>query len=256
MTIAAAVDAPALVLLAGFVAGFVNVIVGAGTLFTFSALVTMGVPPLVANVSSSVGLVGGNVAGSWGYRERLVGQAPRLRVLLPASLLGAGVGVVLLLVLPAAAFRAIVPALVLASVVLIVVQPRLQRRAAQRGATPSPHQVGPGSWAAVFGSGVYGGYFGAAQSVLLLGILGTWVEPDLQRANAIKNVLTAAVNALAAVLFAVAAPVDWEVAGLIFVSATVGGWLGARVGTRLPSAVLRGVIVVVGLVAVVVLARG
>jgi len=255
MTIATTLDAPALVVLAGFVAGFVNVVVGAGTLFTFTALVALGVAPLVANVSSSVGLVGGNVAGSWGYRDRLVGQATRLRHLVPASLLGAGLGVLLLLLLPTSAFRAIVPALVLVSVVLILVQPRLQRRATRRGSPPAA-SVGPASWAGVFGSGVYGGYFGAAQSVLLLGILGTWVEPDLQRANAMKNVLTAAVNVLAAVLFAVAAPVDWEVAGLIFVGATLGGWLGARVGTRLPSTALRAVIVVVGLLAVVVLARG
>jgi uncharacterized protein len=243
------------VLLAGVAAGAINALVGAGTLITFSTLVALGVPPLTANVSNTVGIVAGSVSGAFGYRERLVGQGPRLRVLLPASLVGAVIGALLLLVLPAAAFRAIVPALILLSVVLVVLQPRIRRHvAADRPETDDAGRpIGAGSWLAVLGTGVYGGYFGAAQGVLLLGVLGTWVDHDLQRVNAIKNVLAGATNALAAVLFIVLADIDWLVAGLILVGSLFGGWLGARVGTRLPEPVLRAVIVVVGLVAVAIL---
>jgi uncharacterized protein len=296
------------VLVAGAAAGAINALVGAGTLITFSTLVALGLPPLTANVSNTVGIVAGSVSGALGYRDRLVGQGRRLAALLPASLVGAVIGALLLLRLPPAAFRAIVPALILLSVVLVVLQPRIRRRvAAGRAAAPArdpggepgrdlagdpaggpspdpspdlspdlgtepspepspgpssdpgppggpdPGRVGPGSWLAVLGTGVYGGYFGAAQGVLLLGVLGTWVDHDLQRVNAIKNVLAGATNALAAALFIVLADVDWEVAGLILVGSLVGGWVGARVGTRLPEPVLRAVIVVVGLVAVAIL---
>lgn len=249
------------VLVAGAAAGAINALVGAGTLITFSTLVALGLPPLTANVSNTVGIVAGSVTGALGYRDRLAGQGPRLKVLLPASLGGAVVGALLLLVLPAAAFRAIVPVLILLSVVLVVLQPRIRRHvAASRpdqgegpAADPGTGPVGVGSWVAVLGTGVYGGYFGAAQGVLLLGVLGTWVDHDLQRVNAIKNVLAGATNALAAVMFIALAHIDWEVAGLILVGSLVGGWVGARVGTRLPEAVLRAVIVVVGLVAVAIL---
>jgi uncharacterized membrane protein YfcA len=269
----------ALILLAGTAAGAINALVGAGTLITFSTLVTLGVPPLVANVSNTVGLVAGSVTGSWGYREYLTDQGPRLRVLLPASVAGGVVGALLLLVLPPAAFRAIVPVLILGSVVLVVLQPRIQRAVAAQQELESKHRdpapgaetpaadgttsaasqggrarVGGGTWFAVLGAGVYGGYFGAAQGVLLIGILGTWLDHDLQRVNAIKNVLAGAVNAVAAVLFIALADVNWAIAGLLLVGSTLGGWLGAGIGTRLPRPVLRAVIVVVGLVAVVVLA--
>jgi uncharacterized membrane protein YfcA len=268
----------ALILLAGTAAGAINALVGAGTLITFSTLVTLGVPPLVANVSNTVGLVAGSVTGSWGYREYLTDQGPRLRILLPASVAGGVIGALLLLVLPPAAFRAIVPVLILGSVVLVVLQPRIQRAvAAQQERDPrktdpgagamavhsgtesaASHggrsRVGRGTWFAVLGTGVYGGYFGAAQGVLLIGILGTWLDHDLQRVNALKNVLAGAVNAVAAVLFILLADVNWAIAGLLLVGSTVGGWLGAGIGTRLPRPALRAVIVVVGLVAVVVLA--
>jgi uncharacterized membrane protein YfcA len=245
------------VLAAGAAAGAINALVGAGTLITFSTLVAIGLPPLTANVSNTVGIVAGSVTGALGYRDRLVGQARRLTVLLPASLVGAAIGALLLLVLPPAAFRAIVPALILLSVVLVVLQPRIRRRVAgsrPAGADPGTGPVGVGSWLAVLGTGVYGGYFGAAQGVLLLGVLGTWVDHDLQRVNAIKNVLAGATNALAAAIFIVLADVDWAVAGLILLGSLLGGWVGARVGTRLPEPVLRTVIVVVGLLAVAILA--
>jgi uncharacterized protein len=242
-----------LVLVAGGVAGTVNAVVGAGTLVTFSTLVTLGVPPLTANVSNTVGLVPGSVAGGIGYREELRGQRTRLRRLIPASLLGGISGAALLLLLPPAAFRAIVPVLVLLGVVLVIVQPRLAERLTAQHEVHGRH---PSLlWAGVYGSGVYGGYFGAAQGVILIALMGTLLDPDLQRVNAMKNVLAAVVNGVAAVVFVIVAEVDWQVVLLLATGSVVGGWTGARWGRLLPAPVLRAVIVVVGLVAVAVLVR-
>ncbi|MFZ0323062.1 MAG: sulfite exporter TauE/SafE family protein [Actinomycetes bacterium] len=239
-----------LILLAGLAAGGINAVVGAGTLFTFSTLVLLGFPPLTANVSNTIGLVPGSVAGSWGYRRELAGQRDRLRRLVPASTLGGLTGAWLLLVLPSSAFDTIVPLLIGVSLVLVLVQPRLAARL--RSEAPMQRSVGPGLLAGVFGAGGYGGYFGAAQGVLLIGMLGTWLDHDLQRVNACKNVLATFVNGAAAVVFIVApvAPVNWGIVGLLLVGSTVGGWTGAKVGRRLPASVLRAVIVVVGVVAV------
>jgi uncharacterized membrane protein YfcA len=242
------------VLAAGTVAGGVNAVVGAGTLVTFSTLVLLGVPPLTANVSNTVGLVAGSVASSVGYRPELSGQRDRLRRLAPASLLGGVSGAVLLLVLPSSAFDAIVPVLVLLGVALVLFQPRLARRLA------APHAItrvpGPLLWTGVLLAGVYGGYFGAAQGVLLIALMGTLLDPDLQRVNAMKNVLAAIVNGVAAVVFILVADVDWTVAILLAVGASLGGWYGARFGRRLPPRALRTFIVAIGLVAVAALVAG
>lgn len=242
------------VLLAALIAGAVNALVGSGTLVTFSTLVTLGVPPLTANVSNTVGLVAGSVAGSLGYRVELAEQRPRIARYVPASVLGGVTGAVLLLVLPAGAFEAIVPALVGLGVVLVVIQPWVARRLSV------PHNThivgGVATWTLVYLVGIYGGYFGAAQGVLLIGILGAFVDADLQRVNALKNVLAAVVNAVAAILFVVVADVDWGIALVMAVGAAVGGYLGAHYGRRLPEVVLRLFIVCVGAVAVVVLVRG
>ena len=242
------------VLAAGAAAGAINAVVGAGTLITFSVLVALGVAPLTANVSNTVGLVFGSVASSFGYREELRGQRPRVRWLGPASLLGALTGAALLLTLQSSAFDAIVQALILLGVVLVVLQPRLARRLQQ------PHEAAPTRrpliWTGVYGAGVYGGYFGAAQGVLLIAWLGSLLDPDLQRVNALKNVLASIVNGVAALVFIAVAPVDWTIAGLLLVGAVIGGWAGGRWGRLLPEAVLRAVIVVVGLVAVGILVAG
>lgn len=242
------------VLLAGTAAGTINTVVGSGTLVTFPTLLAFGVPPVTANVSNSVGLVPGSVTGAWGYRAELRGQRPRVLRLASASLLGATAGAVLLLVLPSSAFDAIVPVLIGLGVVLVVLGPPIQRRVLARAA----RRGGLGEhgawwvWPAVLGAGVYGGYFGAAQGVLLMAVLGIGVEDTMQRHNATKNVLSAIVNGVAAVVFIAVAHVDWVAAGLIAAGAVLGGLIGATVGRRLSPAVLRGVIVVVGVVAIVV----
>ncbi|HEX5090270.1 MAG TPA: sulfite exporter TauE/SafE family protein [Nocardioides sp.] len=247
--------------LAGLAAGTINTVVGSGTLITFPTLLAFGVPPVTANVSNTIGLVPGSVSGVVGYRRELVGQRPRVLRIGFASLIGGVIGGVLLLVLPADAFSAIVPALVGLGILLVVLQPRITRWTAARhdamGKAPRNPVLGAWwVWPAVLLAGVYGGYFGAAQGVLLMGIMGVGIPEDLQRLNALKNVLAAIVNAVAGLLFAVVADVDWVIVLLIGVGSVIGGQLGATVGRRLPSPVLRGTIVVVGLVALTVFLVG
>lgn len=246
------------ILLAGLAAGTINTVVGSGTLITFPTLLAFGVPPVTANVSNNVGLVPGTLSGAIGYRRELRGQRSRLVRLASASAIGGTVGAVLLLWLPSAAFDAIVPVLIALGVLLVVLGPKISHRVAARAEARGglPEHGAAWVWPAVAGAGVYGGYFGAAQGVLLMAILGIGVEDDLQRHNATKNVLSLIVNGVAAVVFIAVADVDWAIAGLIAAGSVVGGQVGARVGRRLPPAVLRGVIVVVGLMALVFLVVG
>ncbi|HET8559794.1 MAG TPA: sulfite exporter TauE/SafE family protein [Marmoricola sp.] len=241
------------VFLAGIAAGTINTVVGSGTLITFPTLVAVGVPPVLANVSNSVGLVPGSVSGAWGYRRELEGQRGRLVRLGLASLVGGTIGAVLLLVLPSAAFDAIVPVLIALGVVLVIFGPRISRavsaRAARRGGLPDHGAAWV--WPSVAGAGVYGGYFGAAQGVLLMAILGIGVDDTMQRHNATKNVLAAIVNAVAAVVFILVSHVAWAAAGLIALGSILGGQIGAHWGRRLSPLWLRVLIVVIGLVALV-----
>jgi uncharacterized membrane protein YfcA len=247
------------VVLAGVAAGTINTVVGSGTLITFPTLLAIGVPPVTANVSNTIGLVPGSLSGAVGYRRELVGQRGRLLRLGSASLVGGVAGAALLLVLPEAAFDAVVPVLIALGCVLVVVQPRVSAwvagRAAARGREVHPHGAG-WVWLLVMLTGVYGGYFGAAQGVLLMAVLGVGLQETMQRNNATKNVLAMIVNAVAALVFIAVADVDWAVAGLIAVGAVVGGQLGATVGRRLPPVALRAVIVLVGVVALTVFALG
>lgn len=241
---------------AGIAAGTINAVVGSGTLITFPTLLAFGYPPVTANVSNNIGLVPGGASGSFGYREELRGQRGRILRLGPLSLLGAVTGAVLLLVLPAEAFATIVPVLLGISLILVVIQPWMQRRLQERAAREGDAEPGRGHGvllaASTYGAGIYGGYFGAAQGVLLIGLLGSLLPEPLQRINALKNVLSLVVNAVAAVTFAILAfgRINWSVVGLIAGGSLLGGFLGAGVGRRLPAVVLRGIIVVVGLLAI------
>jgi len=239
-----------LVLAAGVFAGAINTVVGSGTLITFPVLLAVGYGPVTANVSNTLGLVPGSVSGAIGYRAELAGQRRRILTLGSASLLGGILGAVLLLSLPSSAFEAIVPVLIALALVLVVIQPRLAAALAARRQRVRPHG-GPLLWTGVFGTGVYGGYFGAAQGIILLAITGISLPEDMQRLNALKNVLAGLVNGVAAVVFIFFATVAWLPALLIAVGSAAGGQIGARVGRRLSPNVLRGVIVVVGLAAIV-----
>jgi uncharacterized membrane protein YfcA len=237
---------------AGIVAGTINTVVGSGTLFTFPVLLGFGYPPVVANVSNTVGLVPGSATGALGYREELAGQRHRLVPLAGASLTGGVIGAVLLLSLPASAFKAIVPVFIALALVLIVFQPRLSRMlAAHRPHGTRRERAGPVPMLGVLAGGIYGGYFGAAQGILLLAILGVALPQDLQRTNALKNVLAGLVNGVAGVVFVFAAHVAWGPAVIIALASIVGAQLGARYGRRLPPGALRALIVVVGISAIV-----
>nr|WP_307787041.1 sulfite exporter TauE/SafE family protein [Mycolicibacterium mengxianglii] len=245
-----------LIALAGVGAGAINAVVGSGTLITFPTLVALGFPPVTSTMSNAVGLVAGGVSGTWGYRRELRGQGHRLRWQVPASLLGAGVGAWLLLHLPEKVFTQVVPVLLVGALLLVVFGPRIQgwaRRRAEEAGRSLEH-ISPGRNAALVGGtfavGVYGGYFTAAQGILLIGIMGALLPESMQRMNAAKNLLSLLVNLVAAAAYTLVAfdRINWVAAGLIAIGSLIGGFLGAHYGRRLSPGVLRAIIVVVGLI--------
>jgi uncharacterized protein len=235
---------------AGMAAGAINTLVGSGTLITFPVLLAFGYAPVTANVSNTIGLVPGSVAGAVGYRRELTGQRTRALRFGAASLLGGITGAVLLLVLPQSAFETIVPVFIGIALVSIVLQPQLDRLVTEHRPPPETHGTGSPR-VLVYLAGVYGGYFGAAQGILLLAILGLALPDDLQRINALKNVLAGLVNAVAGVVFIAIADVAWGPAALIAAGSVVGAQLAARYGRRLSPRALRAVIVAVGIAAIV-----
>jgi uncharacterized membrane protein YfcA len=244
----------ALVGLAGFIAGAMNTVAGAGTLITFPLLLSLGVPPVAANVTSAVGLLSGSISGAIGYRRELAGQRDRLLRLGLASILGGVSGAVLLIVLSPGVFKAVVPALIALAVLMVVLQPHLSRRVV---AVDHPHPVGAHPlllWMLILLAGVYGGYFGAAQGVLLVAVLAVLLDTNLQRVNGMKNVLAVLVNSVAALMFAFLAHPNWRYVAIIAVCSAFGGQAGAAIGRRLSPEVLRGVIVIAGLAALVEIA--
>ena len=236
--------------LAGLAAGAINTVVGSGTLITFPALLAFGYAPVTANVSNTIGLVPGAVSGAWGYRRQLTGQRTRAIRLGACSVLGGATGAILLLVLPSSVFAAVVPVFIAIALVLTVLQPRLNAWL-QRHEVDIERRGRFVTLAAVYAIGVYGGYFGAAQGIILLGILGVMLAQDLQRTNALKNVLAGLVNGVAGVYFVFAAHVVWGPAAIIAASSVIGAQLGARYGQRLKPGALRAVIVAVGILAIV-----
>jgi uncharacterized protein len=235
---------------AGMAAGAINTLVGSGTLITFPVLLAFGYSPVTANVSNNVGLVPGSIAGAIGYRRELEGQRTRALRFALASALGGITGAILLLVLPDDAFEAIVPVFIAIALVSVVLQPKLDALVAERRPSPDAHGTGIPRLL-VYLAGVYGGYFGAAQGILLLAILGLALPDGLQRVNALKNVLAGVVNGVAAVVFIAVADVAWGPAALIAAGSVVGAQLAARYGRRLSAQALRAVIVAVGIAAIV-----
>ena len=239
-----------LVLVAGVWAGTINTVVGSGTLVTFPVLLGIGLSPVTANVTNTVGLFPGSFTGAIGYRRELDGQGRRCVVLSVASVIGAVIGAILLLELPPGAFKAIVPALIVLALVLVVFGRPINTWLAARGRGAKEHVTVP-LWFGVLATGIYGGYFGAAQGVLLMALLGLFLAESLQRQNGLKNLLAGFVNFVAALVFMLTTHVDWAASGLIAAGSIVGGLLGARIGRRLSPAVLRATIVVIGLAAIV-----
>jgi uncharacterized protein len=257
---------------AGVAAGAVNAVVGSGSLITFPTLLAFGFPPIVANVSNNLGQVPGNVSGAVGYRRELTGQRSRLVGLGVIAAAGSAAGAAALLSLPLASFQIIVPVLILTACALVLVQPWLSRRIIARRARraesrraaaagsgrrpPDPpaaerERPGPALTAGVLASAAYGGYFGAAQGVLVIGLLGTFLDDTMQRVNGAKNVLVAVVNGVAAIIYLIFAHVVWVVVLLIAVGSTAGGTLGARFGRQLPPLALRVFVVLIGVISAV-----
>ncbi|GAA1803858.1 sulfite exporter TauE/SafE family protein [Nesterenkonia flava] len=274
-----------LILLAAVWAGAINTVVGSGTLVTFPVLVAMGIPPVSATVSNAMGLIAGNFTGAWGYRREIIQVRSVLAKLVPASFVGGVIGATLLITLPEEVFGRVAPILIVVSLAFVIFQPKLsawvKRRAAERTADPDPGTPQPDDDAEttaqkasasvgwplillVFFAGIYGGYFVAAQGILLMGILGVFLAATMQQANGVKNLLVAFVNLTAAISYIVVdylfrdadeRVILWGVVLIIAIGSTIGGLIGAWVGRRLSPVVLRAVIVTLGLVALFVMLR-
>lgn len=243
-----------LVALAGLGAGAINSLVGSGTLITFPTLIAFGVPPVTATMSNAIGLVAGGVSGTWGYRRELRGQGQRLKWQIPASLSGALLGSWLLLNLPETVFETVVPILLILALFLVVFQPKLQAWVLRRTGNNTDGALGPVRMTLLlvgtFAVGIYGGYFTAAQGILLMGLFGAILTDHIQKQNAAKNLLSLLVNIVAAGMYIALAfdRIDWTVVVLIAVGSLIGGYLGSHYGRKLSPTALRGVIVVVGLI--------
>ncbi len=239
---------------AGLAAGAVNAVAGGGSLLSFPALLAAGYPSVPANVTNTVALFPGYAGSVAGGRAELVGQGARIRAIAATSVFGAVAGAVLLLTTPSEVFRAVVPYLILLACALLVLQPRLARLVQSRPSARVEHrslllQTG------VLLSSVYGAYFGAGLGVMLLGVLGVFLDERLQRVNALKNVLSLVINTVALLAFGLFGPVVWEAVLVVAVASLVGGYLGARVARRIPAGVLRAAVVAYGVVVALVLLR-
>ncbi|MEE1620226.1 sulfite exporter TauE/SafE family protein [Zafaria sp. Z1313] len=248
----------ALILFSGLWAGTINTIVGSGSLVTFPVLVALGYAPVSAVISNAMGLVAGGFSGAWGYRREAASVPKTLLKLLPVSLLGGLAGAYLLLHLPETVFGYVAPVLIVVAVLLVAFQPRLSAWARKRqevGHVPpdqaDAQKLPPVLYVLVFLIGVYGGYFTAAQGILLMGVLGVLFHGTLQQSNAIKVILSLVVNLVAACSYLIFAfdRIHWPVVALIAGGSLIGGFLGARIGRRLSPGVLRAVIIALGLVA-------
>lgn len=236
------------VLAAGFTAGGINAIVGSGSLVTFPVLLAVGFTPVTANVSNSVGLVFGNISAAWGYRRELEGQLERALMGSAGTAVGAITGGVLLLTLPEGVFEAVVPLLILLACGLMILRPKPQL---SHGSLSHHRKIA--LVATGFAVGVYGGYFGAAQGVILLAALRFLIPDHLQRLNGLKNVMVGVANGIAAILFIIVAHVAWDAAALVAVGSVAGAALGARYGRRIPEGKLRWTVVTVGVAVAIVL---
>jgi uncharacterized membrane protein YfcA len=236
------------VVAAGFGAGFVMAAAGAGSLVSFPLLLGVGLSPLAANVCNNVGLVPGGLSGSFGFRRELAGHRRLVTQVALTSAVGALAGAALLLALPSKSFDEVVPVLVIVAATLVGVGPLVSTWVRRHGASLERRELGPTTSTLAMLTGVYGGYFGAAQGVLLVAFLGLGLDVPLSAINGLKNIAVLSANVAAGVVFAFLAPIHWGVVGLLAIGSVVGAWLGAHLGRRLPPAVFRMVVVVIGYV--------
>ena len=233
-------------------AGFFNALAGGGSIFTFPVLVAVGVPPVTANVTNTIALCPGYVGGVLAQKKDLASQEGRMVALLPVAALGGIVGAWLLTRTSDAAFRGLIPFLVLGACLLLALQDKLrvmlQRRGARLGLAAA---VLP-----VFLAAIYGGFFGVALSVMFLAMLGLAIDDTLTRLNALKQAMSLACNIAAALYFAIGATVVWSAAGVMAVGALLGGWAGGRLAGRVQAGTLRLIVITVGLVVAAMFALG
>lgn len=246
------------VIAAGLGAGVLNTVVGSGTLLTFPVLVAIGVPPVHANIANNIGLAPGSISGAIGYRSELSGPGSRVIVCCAAAAAGGGAGACLLLFLPARVFEAVVPVLILMAVLLLAIQPVVSKWT--RRDRPTPRRKRPAQETAlilsVFLASLYGGYFGAAQGVILIAVMSLLLAQRLQAINAVKNVLQGVDNAVSALFLIFASHVDWLIVALLAVGSVAGAQAGALIGKRVPDLWFRVIIVAIGLAGLVVFVRG
>ncbi|GGD78891.1 sulfite exporter TauE/SafE family protein [Microbacterium murale] len=239
---------------AGFAGGAINALAGGGSLVTFPALLAIGLPPIAANITNTAAALPGYVGGVWGYRRELAGHGRRIVVLGAVTAVGAMAGSALLLLGNEDVFTAVIPWLILLSVVLLAVQPYLASVVSRRVDKSAPHgpKLRGASWGQ-FGVAVYGGYFNAGLGIMMLGVLGVFLSDSLQKLNALKSVLSVVASAVSLGFFAVFATVSWPEAAIMAIAGLIGGWSGAAVGRRLPVALLRWSIVTFGFIIFIVL---
>jgi uncharacterized protein len=240
-------DAAHLLLVAGaaLLAGAVNAVAGGGTLLSFPALLLLGFPALTANVTSTIGLLPGYAGGSVAYRAELSVQRERVRWLGPISVVGAIAGAILLTRTPNTVFAAIVPWLILGACALLLLQPVVTSRVRARRPVREQHRS-PVLAVAQFLGGVYGAFFGAGLSVMMLAVLGLFIRDDLQRLNALKGILALIINVVAAIYFAFFGPVSWIAAAVMLPASALGGFVGVALARRLSPIVLRTLVVAFG----------
>jgi uncharacterized membrane protein YfcA len=244
------------VLLTGLGAGIMTSTVGVASLLSFPVLVAVGLPPVVANASNTVGMTPAGISGSFGYREELREHPRMTAAVIVTCAVGSVAGAVLLLALPAGVFEAVVPWLILFTCLLVGVSPRLNRWLRRHHDGTEPEQrtrMSPVTTFFATLTGLYGGYFGAGSGVMMLAVLGLGVDLEFRIINALKTLAVLSANVVATAIFLLVADLDWRAVGLLAAGSVVGGYVGARIGRRLPPTLLRGLVVVVGVVAFVTL---
>jgi uncharacterized membrane protein YfcA len=229
----------------GLAAGVINGIAGAGALITFPVMIALGLTPLQANVSNSIGVVPGNIAAAVGFRRELRTQRPLLRRVVPPAVVGSLIGGVVLFLLPEKVFTFIVPVLLGLGALLTLLQPVVSRKLRSMSVHKGPLR------SSVFGASAYGGYFGVGVGVILFAVLGLFSKGTTHELNAVKTVLQGIANGVAGLLFCFIAPVNWPVTIVFGLSTAVAGPIGAYLSRKIPPAPLRYAIGTLGLAAAV-----
>ena len=244
-----------LVLGAGLIAGIMSSTVGVASIVSFPTLVALGLPPVTANVSNTLGLVPGGLSGAFGYREELRAH-PRVGwLILSCCVVGATIGAVLLLALPPGVFEAVVPWLILFTCLLVGAQPKisawLARRRDDDEHTAPRHHLSPVTTFFATLTGVYGGYFGAGAGVMMVAVLGLGTDLDFKVISGLRTLSLMVGNVVAGLIFVVAADPAWDAVLLLAAGSVLGGYVGARIGRRLPDRIFRSLVVVVGVAAAI-----